>query len=361
MAHDGCFVWDKVLARNWGGQDGLLGRLRSCDLTNDYAIRFTNGGLVSVTITGGTAIFDGENILNGCNPGSGSGVQNFDGSGTNLLSFRGGVCNGRLKIIVTWNSSGTRSFDARVTQNQGGQTVSQIFQFFGRQVKVTEPNYGILCLPDGNNHSINVGSIGPTGATSKTWSYTVSDGSTANFSSPSSQYTTFNGLHSKAFWSINSTWTCPGESPSVGGVSFYAGDPTDQECSYYRTSIKEDKEEASLDLFTDEGTDELDPGGHLVQTRKNLNVSINTDDRTSLFPNPVSLGQPITLKVNKNLLKKQGYTPIIISDINGRIVFNSRVENVVTTLNLDNGIDKGYYIIQVVGDSEVKKIPFIIR
>jgi hypothetical protein len=27
LRHDLCFVWDKVLSWNWGGQDGLLGRL----------------------------------------------------------------------------------------------------------------------------------------------------------------------------------------------------------------------------------------------------------------------------------------------------------------------------------------------
>jgi DNA-binding NtrC family response regulator len=33
LRHDLCFVWDKVLSWNWGGQDGLLGRLRLDVLT----------------------------------------------------------------------------------------------------------------------------------------------------------------------------------------------------------------------------------------------------------------------------------------------------------------------------------------
>ncbi|TXF82105.1 T9SS type A sorting domain-containing protein [Neolewinella aurantiaca] len=115
--------------------------------------------------------------------------------------------------------------------------------------------------------------------------------------------------------------------------------------------------------FTEEETDELELNERFTQKEQNLNIDIDSDnnDRTSLFPNPVSVGQPITLKVNKNLLKKKGYTPIIISDINGRVVLNSRIQNIVTTLNLDDVVSKGYYIIQVVGDNEVNKIPFIVR
>ncbi len=342
----------------------INGPTRSCVLNNDYSIDYERSRKTVITVIGGTATFDPASSPNGCDPQI-AGVVRFLGQGTSQLTYTTQqLCNSEtLDINVNWNSSGSRRLEVSVQQTANSTPITKTLTFLGRQVKVTEPDYGILCLPDGNNHNINVGSVGPVGATSKTWSYTVSDGSTASFSSPSSQYTTFNGLHSKAFWSINSTWTCPGESPSVGGVSFYAGDPTDQECSYYRASGKEEKEEASIDSFTEEETNELDLNEHLIQPIKNLDVDISTDidDRISLFPNPVSVGQPITLKVNKSSLKKQGYTPIIISDINGRIIFNSRIQDVVTTLNLDSGIDKGYYIIQVIGDIEVKNIPFIIR
>jgi hypothetical protein len=39
MPHDACFVWDKVLARNWGVQDGLVGRLHTPHMPTHHKLQ----------------------------------------------------------------------------------------------------------------------------------------------------------------------------------------------------------------------------------------------------------------------------------------------------------------------------------
>jgi hypothetical protein len=50
MPHDACFVWDKVLARNWGVQDGLVGRLQLFRAsTKSYHPIGTSAGMIGIS------------------------------------------------------------------------------------------------------------------------------------------------------------------------------------------------------------------------------------------------------------------------------------------------------------------------